>query len=266
MKTLWGSAPKAPPPPVPKSLQQFPLQLAYAVTVHRVQGCTVQKAVVCLNEKFFASGQAYVALSRVRKLDDLVLWDFCPAAIMLDPYQKQLLMWCDSVDVIRPEPPTRIFEHPQTDSPENLTAKEHLNAERMLQLSDYHSVDSSILSVPQFSAGHSLEPSAGSNPSLQPSAGSNPSLQPSAGSNPSLKPSADSSNSLMPSADSDHSLKPYMQSPKNHNVIMVQQKPNKIMCHIEQATQYGDVMSGTCDSPPPQRECMLITFQPLPLL
>ena len=123
-----------------------------------------------------------------------------------DPYQKQLLMWCDSVDIIRPEPPCRIFEHPQTGSPENLIANERLSAVRMLQLADYHSVDSSFLSVPQFSAGHSLNLSA------------------------------DSNNSLMPSADADHSLKPYMQSPKNHNVIMLQQKPNKIMCHIEQTT------------------------------
>jgi ATP-dependent DNA helicase PIF1 len=63
--------------------QQFPLQLAYGVTVHRVQGCTVQKAIVVLSDQFFESGQAYAALSRVRKMEDLVLWDFDPAAIQL---------------------------------------------------------------------------------------------------------------------------------------------------------------------------------------
>ena len=56
--------------------QQFPLQLAYDVTVHSVQGLTIQKAIVCLGSTFYASSQAYVALSRVRNLDDLVLWDF----------------------------------------------------------------------------------------------------------------------------------------------------------------------------------------------
>ena len=92
---------------------QFPLQLAYAVTVHRVQDMTVQKAIVKLNSKFFASGQAYVALSRVRRLEDLVLWEYCSSAIHIQDFYKQLLEWCDCVDVIRPSPPTQVVPYPQ---------------------------------------------------------------------------------------------------------------------------------------------------------
>ena len=93
--------------------QQFPLQLAYGVTVHRIQGCTIQKAIVCLNNKFFESGQAYVALSRVRKLEDLVLWDFCTTAINLLQFYKQLLAWCNSVDQINTNPSTEEVAYPE---------------------------------------------------------------------------------------------------------------------------------------------------------
>ena len=85
--------------------RQFPVMLGYAVTVHRVQGMTVKKAVVLLNKSFFESGQAYVALSRVRNLEDLTIWKYHRSAIHILKFYKQLLQWCDAHDVPSSLPP-----------------------------------------------------------------------------------------------------------------------------------------------------------------
>jgi ATP-dependent DNA helicase PIF1 len=56
------------------SFKQFPLKLGWAVTIHKAQGLTLDSCSVDLGEGAFATGQAYVALSRCKTLDSLNLY------------------------------------------------------------------------------------------------------------------------------------------------------------------------------------------------
>ena len=61
--------------------EQFLLILAYAVTVQKRQGLSLDCAIVDLSDKVFSAGMAYVALSRVRSLAGLHLSAFDPKSI-----------------------------------------------------------------------------------------------------------------------------------------------------------------------------------------
>lgn len=55
------------------SFTQYPLKLAWAVTIHKSQGKTFENVVIDIGRGTFASGQVYVALSRCTCLDGIVL-------------------------------------------------------------------------------------------------------------------------------------------------------------------------------------------------
>jgi ATP-dependent DNA helicase PIF1 len=68
--------------------KQIPLRLAYAITIHKAQGATLDSALIDIGSNTFEYGQAYVALSRVKSLDSLYIWDVEPSAFRAHPKVK----------------------------------------------------------------------------------------------------------------------------------------------------------------------------------
>ena len=63
IRRTWGQA---------CSRLQLPLKLAWAITIHKSQGLTLNKAVINIGKREFSTGLTFVACSRLRKITDLV--------------------------------------------------------------------------------------------------------------------------------------------------------------------------------------------------
>ncbi len=72
--------------------KQYPIKLAWAITIHKSQGLTFEKAILDLNQAFTA-GQIYVALSRLKSLDGLVLTQ--PVSFNLFNQDENLVQFSD---------------------------------------------------------------------------------------------------------------------------------------------------------------------------
>jgi len=68
---------------------QIPLCLAWAMTIHKIQGATLDSADMDLGNTVFEYGQTYVALSRIKSLEGLYLSAFYPHRIKANPVVKE---------------------------------------------------------------------------------------------------------------------------------------------------------------------------------
>jgi ATP-dependent DNA helicase PIF1 len=80
---------------------QFPLRLAWAVTIHKSQGKSYDQAVVDLGPRSFAPGQTYVALSRITALEGLYLTrPLRPSDVIVDDAVRRFMSRATAIPAI----------------------------------------------------------------------------------------------------------------------------------------------------------------------
>lgn len=99
---------------VKAEITQYPLRLAWAITVHKSQGMSLDSMEVDLS-KSFVKGMGYVALSRVRSLEGMKLLGFNDMSLLVDPEvlemdKKFRELSVDAVEDLKNLPKAKVLE------------------------------------------------------------------------------------------------------------------------------------------------------------
>jgi len=95
------------------TIAQYPLCMAWAMTIHKIQGATMSMAEMDLGNSVFEYGQTYVALSRIKSLDGLYLSAFKADKIKANPKVSKFYREIPVIDcskIVSNKPPVDLVE------------------------------------------------------------------------------------------------------------------------------------------------------------
>lgn len=128
---------------------QLPLRLAWAITIHKSQGMSLDAAIIDLSRSF-APGMGYVALSRVRSVGGIYLLGINNGALQLIPdmyeFDRELRRQSESLAIITPDA-AKEDESPQSQVPE-------IDQLLLQKLKDWRRIRAAAENIPAYIVAH----------------------------------------------------------------------------------------------------------------